>query len=649
MTGKTVPELDALTVPVVDSDVVVTYRSPGPLKRTTATIFADYIKAFYSASGGSALVGFINSLTGSTARTLQAKGRDTVNVRDLGCAVDGSTNDTVAFNAAITNAVATRRTLLIPSGASMKINGAITNTATFVSIIGEPGAVIDMSGGGTMVLGPGPTRIADLSANIVQGQSNMTFASAHGLAEGDVIFVWNPTNFSQSAYRAEYHAGRAYRVCTVPTSTTITVYGTSPYGFTSSSVQVWKLTANTCHLEGFSIIPPASGIPLQIDGFNGVTINNVTARKGAADTAIDVYRCYDIQTLQIRGTALLSDAYPIIFANSQKISCVAPTGVYSTRHCVALGGRSGNATIPTSVVNVFGGILENGQAAGIGAADIHGGCEDVVYDNCILWGAMLQGKNVAYRNCTIYGRDTALYPDGAVIVGSEIVGGSYTVENCRLVCYGDADAFGVTYLNVSELEQPLDLIFRNVTIEAPNAVARAIHFNIGSASPPGIAINIQVDGVAWIGASLNQFLSLEGANDVSAVLTGDIRNANIPIIGTWVQASLAANYGCQIRYPPVRNGVTNRGDASVTLDPRADLTTQIWNTTLTANQTVSLATLPAVEGDRFEIVRTAGGAFTLTVLGVTLAADESANVVYSGPAAGTSPGAWVMVRKGARV
>lgn len=602
-----------------------------------------------AASTGDSLIGTLSSLAGAVTRTQQNKNRDVVSVKDLGCLVDGSTNDTVAFNAAITNAVATRRTLLIPSGASMKINGAITNTATFVSIVGEPGSIIDMSGGGTMVLGPGPTRIADLSANIVQGRSNMTFATAHGLVEGDVILVWNPTDFSHDSYRAEHHDGRMYRVNTTPTPTTITVYGTSPKAFVAGDVQVWKLTATTAYLKGFSIIPPSSGIPLQVDGFNGVTISDITVTNGSANTAIDVYRCYDCQVTETRSTARLSDAYPIVFANSQKISCVAPTGLYSTRHCIVLGGRSGNATVPTSVVSIFGAILENGQAAGVGSADIHGLCEEVVYDNCILWGGMLQAKNVAYRNCTIYGRDTGLYSDGSVLIGSEIVGGSYTLENCRLICYGDASNFGLIYLNVSLLEEPLNLVFRNITIEAPNAITRGLHLVLGDSAPPGYAINIQVDGMAWIGTSLNQFLSLSGTNDVSAVLTGDIRNANIPTNGTWLQGSLAANYGSQIRFPPVLNGVANRGDVDVTLDPRLDLETQLFDTALTANRTITLSAAKAVEGDRFEIVRTGAGAFTLTVLGVTIAVNESASVVYSGPAAGVGTGAWVMVRKGARV
>jgi hypothetical protein len=111
---KTFPELQALTAPVVDSDVLAVYRSPGPAKRTTATVFSDYIKAFYSASGGSALVGFLQSGTSAVARTVQAKNRDTLDVRDFGVTTSGDNG--AAIQAALTEAASSGKELLWPGG-----------------------------------------------------------------------------------------------------------------------------------------------------------------------------------------------------------------------------------------------------------------------------------------------------------------------------------------------------------------------------------------------------------------------------------------------------------------------------------------------------------------------------------------------------
>jgi hypothetical protein len=79
---KTFPELQALSAPVVDSDLLAVYRSPGPVKRTTASVLKTYaqtgvaLSATLAASSGAALIGSINSGTGAVARTLQGRAQD---------------------------------------------------------------------------------------------------------------------------------------------------------------------------------------------------------------------------------------------------------------------------------------------------------------------------------------------------------------------------------------------------------------------------------------------------------------------------------------------------------------------------------------------------------------------------------------------
>jgi len=60
----------------------------------------------------------------------------------------------------------------------------------------------------------------------------------------------------------------------------------------------------------------------------------------------------------------------------------------------------------------------------------------------------------------------------------------------------------------------------------------------------------------------------------------------------------------------------DRGDANVTLTVAGDSGIQRFATTLTANRTVTLSTTGAVNGNRFRIVRTGLGAFTLDVGGL---------------------------------
>jgi hypothetical protein len=125
---KTFPELQALTAPVVDSDVLAVYRSPGPAKRTTASVLGTYVNtvigtaftrtllatannsAFLTALGqiASSFVDFIQSGTGALTRTAQAKIRETLSVSDFTGATGGNAanDDAVGFASAIAEATA---------------------------------------------------------------------------------------------------------------------------------------------------------------------------------------------------------------------------------------------------------------------------------------------------------------------------------------------------------------------------------------------------------------------------------------------------------------------------------------------------------------------------------------------------------------
>ena len=85
----------------------------------------------------------------------------------------------------------------------------------------------------------------------------------------------------------------------------------------------------------------------------------------------------------------------------------------------------------------------------------------------------------------------------------------------------------------------------------------------------------------------------------------------------------------------------DRGDNSVTINAGADEEIQRFDTTLTANRTVSLGT--GFKGAQFRIVRTGLGAFTLDVGGLKTIASATAafvDVAHDGSA-------WVLTGFGA--
>lgn len=143
---KTFPQLEALTAPVVGSDVLAVYRSPGPAKRTTASVLGTYVgtvigtaftrsllatanqAAFLAAFGQIDLVetDFVQAGTGATAVTGQAKLRQASvqpNSGEFGAFTD-ATVTTATLLAAFTAAMADGRPVEL-SG-SYTINGPIT-------------------------------------------------------------------------------------------------------------------------------------------------------------------------------------------------------------------------------------------------------------------------------------------------------------------------------------------------------------------------------------------------------------------------------------------------------------------------------------------------------------------------------------------
>lgn len=104
MSGIKISALPVATLPLSGNEVLPVVQSGNTVQVAAKNVYAG--------SAGSAQMGFIASGTGAAARTVQAKLRDVVSVKDFGAIGDGTTDDTVAFTAA--NAAS--KSLYVPSG-----------------------------------------------------------------------------------------------------------------------------------------------------------------------------------------------------------------------------------------------------------------------------------------------------------------------------------------------------------------------------------------------------------------------------------------------------------------------------------------------------------------------------------------------------
>ena len=96
-----------------------------------------------SGSKGSSLVGFLQAGTGAISRTLQAKNRDTVSVKDFGAVGDGVTDDSAAIVSGLTAAGALGVGLFFPPGNYLTAPFAIP--AAVKSVQGESRASVTIT------------------------------------------------------------------------------------------------------------------------------------------------------------------------------------------------------------------------------------------------------------------------------------------------------------------------------------------------------------------------------------------------------------------------------------------------------------------------------------------------------------------------
>ena len=483
----------------------------------------------------------------------------------------------------------------------VKVNGAITPSAVEVIVLGTPGVgYFDMSGGGSVDFDSGHVTLPALSVDIAQGANTVTFAAAHGLVVGDVFSVWNPANFSFALTRPDYRDGNMFRVANVISATSVNVYSTSPDAYAAADMLCFKILGGRVRLSGFDIIPPSSGIPLKVTRHQDVEITDVFCPVGVADTAISVDRCFDL-SVDVGSTSHVGNAYPVMIANSQK-GHIRGDSLYSTRHCIAIGGGSADGSVPPRDIQIHNAYLTN-MDSGIGAADIHGGSDRIEYHDCVMDTSFdMAGRNSAAYNCTIYGRQLA---DGNCIFGSEVDGGIFRLHNCKLVTSGDGINFGLIDLGTSYLSRNFVLDVRGLTVEhrnpatassvsvgmlqsavetnwdaATNAYPVGVYadlavfiatsagtvdgtaYNIGDRIcystrvtggawvdlPKDARIDVKIDGLVYVGADVSLIVKWGGLRDISSLASTSIVGLDAPTCAL-VGASATGNYAMPMRLP----------------------------------------------------------------------------------------------------
>ena len=411
--------------------------------------------------------------------------------------------------------------LFLPDG-NYYINKPVVCTRDF-DLEGSAKAYLNFGVNGSIAFKGEAVILGNPTTNINEMQKSIQLANANNLVSAhDWLCIYNPTDYSWSPHRPYYRAGEFIQVSSV-VGDTIKTYGDLVDSYAANAVTIYKIKAIKVNLRNIKVLANNDGTdnPITLIYTKDGVIDNYS-NIGSNNAGISVVKCIN---MTINCGSATNDSniergtnYGVVVANSYNVSINAGSH-HAARHAIALGGGGDECSIPCRNVLISNAILKT-SSNGIGAADTHGNCEFITYQNCTITHANMSGRNVKYSDCTIYGRELA---DGACIWGSEVSGGDYDIIDCTLITNGNAEDFGFIYLATEKmLSKDLTIRVKNLRIKGSGGsqIAKLVQFLTTVEETK--KVNIVIDGVeSTLANGIGIFCYTEANNNRSHVIPSD--------------------------------------------------------------------------------------------------------------------------------
>ena len=312
----------------------------------------------------------------------------------------------------------------IPAGSKFLAQGKEITKLNFNGASGSfsNGALVYAAGDGLVA-------IPDLASDVDKNEFELEFDSAPDISVGDVLVIYNPTDYSFSGWRAEYRAGEYVRVESV-SGTTVGLQGSLYADYAAADVEMYRLDGITTSVKDMSIIGVGSGPTLRkavrIRYCIDCKIENVKTTN-FSHIGINIVQSYNTSVIDSDGFTNVANTAMQVFGlsvgNSQKVTVRG--GTYSTYWS---GVTTGGSNIVGSVSNrdiLFTGSLI-ASPDGVQAFNSHGNQEHVTIDNCTLDGGYLFGGNhTKLVNSTVRGPQS----NAGSARGTELSGLDHEISN----------------------------------------------------------------------------------------------------------------------------------------------------------------------------------------------------------------------------